>query len=734
MSAKLAYGATGGVSLLKATVCGNIWLIGCCIEAGEGYALNLQGTICEGGLVVRASRSVEGDSDQKCYLNGGIHGLGAAISDGLYIEGITLGLHPYEDKQASLNITVGFPKAQIGRGVSITHFYKSNTKPIRGICECPIIFDDACIDGNLCFYGLAINSGLYLRRTKIKGNLEMKCTLLPTELFEAIVRRGVDLTHACIEGDTFLYGVEIEGDFRATDASFGGNIILSCLATSEKENNYLPFSVHHVIFQRGVVRGTMALQGCNITGSLFLPYCHIDGSFELGGFQFSHGGEEILVNTSVGHDINLQSTKVRRSHTINGVNAKGCFYADFSSVGDNIVFDAIKTQDEYWNTIGGDLSYTGSDVAGTISIRYLKVDIDSRPQRRGISVTGAKIHKDVYLSDTDIRTQLSFIKTQIGGELRVTLPTEKDAFTSHGTPVIDLENIHVGKDLVLKASAELIKFKAANVKGNVRLQGEVKGSVQGRESRVGGSLEFNDVMFKSTFHNDLNQEEHALDWSDAEVGGVLSVKNRDYAAANKDFVVKSWRKPLSCYPDFDYVETLLNRPDGSWIASFLVPKLFWEAPGQHAVLLCNAYSAMFHTLNAAGKLDIDSEAKAREYVKLFCACVWGDDGAFAIIESVDVLPKDYVASIWGHSFDWQQVGPMKRLDLDSVLPNTDQKRIVGAQDIYLFKAYMWYGDALFEAYMLVKRGGLVEMLTHVNLLTFKRTFGAGNTSAIAGVP
>ena len=719
---KLGLWASGGVSLVKATICGNIWLLGSRLDAAEGWALNLQGTTCDGGLIIRPAVDSIDNSVHASYLNGGIHGFGASISDGVYIEGVSFGLHPYKEKLASTAVSVSFPKARIGHGVSIVHFQKTNISPLRSICECLVCFDDAYVDGNLSFLGVALNKGVALRRAKITGKLEISCSQGDI-LFETSMGNGFDLSNCHVGGDFLLYGAKIEGNLSAADANFLGNVVLSCLITPQNENNYIPFSVKHTNFQRSSIGGSLAINGSNIDGALLLKNCLVEGSIEVGASKFTADNVENVVNTNISGDINLQNAKVGRSQLINGVIVKGCFNANFINVGENVIFTSHKTQPEYWNMIGGQLSYENSMIAGTLSLCYLKVDTDRKPQLRGVSFNAANISKDVFVFFTDIWSSLTFLKANIGGELHINLPTEKDAFISHGVPAFNLQNIHVGKDLTLKASAEHIKLTAAIVHGSVRFTGEVKTFIQGQESRVGGSLELAEVVFKSTFsESDTQADEHSLKWSEADIGGVLSVKSKAYATRNKDFALKSWRRSLSCYPDFDYVETLFNRPDGSWIASFLVPKSFWKAPEEHSILLCNSYSAIFHTLNAANKLNIDNEENAREYIKLFCASVWGDNGAFSIIESADILPKEYVSERKKENFEWQDVVPMERLELDSILPKNDQKRIVGADDIYLFKVYMWHGDGLAEAYILLKRGGLVEMLTDVDILHFKNSF------------
>jgi hypothetical protein len=83
---------------------------------------------------------------------------------------------------------------------------------------------------------------------------------------------------------------------------------------------------------------------------------------------------------------------------------------------------------------------------------------------------------------------------------------------------------------------------------------------------------------------------------------------------------------LTFYPYWKLVEVLCDIAEGKGIAAFL-----WNK-SENAIIDLDGTSAPIHELNAAIKLNLEPK-DVENYLRFFCAFVWGDEGSFRLLES-----------------------------------------------------------------------------------------------------
>jgi hypothetical protein len=146
---------------------------------------------------------------------------------------------------------------------------------------------------------------------------------------------------------------------------------------------------------------------------------------------------------------------------------------------------------------------------------------------------------------------------------------------------------------------------------------------------------------------------------------------------------------LDCYRDTLLIELqAVLHPDGErGIATFLY------APGGFIPLAGSSTS--FHRLNATGALAVDTEARAMQYCRLFCAGTHGERGAFEFVDGPQSL----------------------RLRADATLDDAAQTACTRghavepqAEGEWKIAATLQYDGTLFASHFLIHLSGAIEMM------------------------
>ncbi|HTV04580.1 MAG TPA: hypothetical protein VME86_04365 [Acidobacteriaceae bacterium] len=310
----------------------------------------------------------------------------------------------------------------------------------------------------------------------------------------------------------------------------------------------------------------------------------------------------------------------------------------------------------------GGLKMRDAQVGGTFWGNGLHVtDGEDLASRNELSAKGYEPRLAFWLATTDIKGNLML------GSHRNRL------FRSEGAA--SLRNATTGGDLYLSGEIkDSLNLSGATVKGRLSAEGELW-TFSASQLAVEGDLTIACRQMRTCY------------LSGAKIAGTLDVRGSEFVkSAPKARAVTESRK-LQCYKDMLFREVLVFvdslRP--LYIASFLIPETNGAAP-----ILLDGSSYPLHELNKkAGTLTLDKEEQVREYLKLFCASVWGDLGSFAIIDEHEFLPKER----------------KKLKDEETILkiPVTKQG------DEWQARAYVRYGGHLFQAKFEIPKTGLIKM-------------------------
>lgn len=150
----------------------------------------------------------------------------------------------------------------------------------------------------------------------------------------------------------------------------------------------------------------------------------------------------------------------------------------------------------------------------------------------------------------------------------------------------------------------------------------------------------------------------------------------------EDFNTARWME-LRHYPATQQWE--FGRLGSDALVSYLVPK-------EGLPVLLDGTSAPIHEYNSRTRLDLPSSNMATEYLRFFTAHVWGDEGAFLLVERADALPG--AAGEHYMPVSTRRVGEVFESDTVTL-----------------------YGGTLASALYRVHPGGMVEMLDDRELST-----------------
>ena len=113
-------------------------------------------------------------------------------------------------------------------------------------------------------------------------------------------------------------------------------------------------------------------------------------------------------------------------------------------------------------------------------------------------------------------------------------------------------------------------------------------------------------------------------------------------------------------------------------------------------------SPPIHNLNSQNALVLSSKMSVTDYMNFFCHSVWGDDGPFRIINSIDQIPV---------------ADTLPKQQADEIGPLIAKPEIISdGEDAWTSKALVNYGKGLFLAELKVQSSGMVEMLSDEHVM------------------
>ena len=225
------------------------------------------------------------------------------------------------------------------------------------------------------------------------------------------------------------------------------------------------------------------------------------------------------------------------------------------------------------------------------------------------------------------------------------------------------------------------------MKGSVFISGVTDGSLNFDGGNYHGELRVDLTFIQSAVKPPWLSIEDARIERDLNIERV-SVKRVEPQRWIEQDPIEICATPLPFYPGWQLVEALYVYDNSRRaIVAFL-----WSSNGE--VVLLSGESTPIHQLNERGQLTLQSASQVAAYLKFFCAYVWGDEGAFFIVES-------------GRELDNLMCTPS--ISPDAIKPVDVKEQREGDKRSWRCTATLRYGTDLFRAEFSVPLDGSVEM-------------------------
>jgi hypothetical protein len=356
---------------------------------------------------------------------------------------------------------------------------------------------------------------------------------------------------------------------------------------------------------------------------------------------------------------------------------------------------------------------------GSVSIQNAVVDGD-------MWLSKAIVRKaDILMSGLTVRGQLRAYSS-FDERLLKMLPLHVKSKTRIPVTVGDilwLNNCHIKSDCILSVKANQIVLSGALLEGGadfdggadyfqasgVSTAGDLRIALKGMYQcdlegvKIGGKLDLVDAGFRGKRGTRLNLRS-------CEVKQSIDLAN----FVRGPLAVKRW--PLSCYRGFHLTEALLITGDetepSKKIACFLsTGRKARNKQNEECTflpLLLDGRSEHLHKLNLGkltkvnkngsreesfdgdSPLSLDTDTKAREYLRLFCAFVWGDSGSFSLLTDMKDFPT----------------GTVPQTDLLTIPCRPMEKN---GEQAWELSSYVRYSNTVYLATFHLTKPGFVEM-------------------------
>ena len=583
---------------------------------------------------------------------------------------------------------------------------------------------------------------------------------------------ALDLLNARIGASLWLQpDVELRGGLRLLNGQVQGNVHAEGLFVTDGED---PKSRERLESGKVSSRVAIALQGAHVEGHLLLRRerfkietqarrlvaegalamygLQIGGTLDLTGLQITNEGskEPALLLTLARISAVLLAQDL---FTVGSIAAQGCaiggdVYLGGSTGAINIQSCNIEggfflsgpagAIDIQSCNIGGNFFLTGS--TGAVEAQLLTV--------RGYTNIAAKIAGRANLWGARLNGTLDLADAAIGApgspaDLILTNASLQGDLNASTTLTVSggllLGGAHIGGSLDLRGSAAQIQGNLLTVDGDTTLSLVVEQVVNLGGANLKGKLDLTNFGFSESapdarLPTDKPSASEAfpetdkprqLLLTDCDIGHALSMPHS--AAINEQLKFRNARwTPLACYPGFELLEIQTSADNQS-------PEKKWRWRGLlrkrvGALIALDGTSPRFHELNRSGALKLQTEDDAKEYLRLFCAYVWGEYGAFALIESREQLPegsaKDKAAGErvkikeieidTEFQEDFQSLQKTLGLDTAIKISDADEKQQTAILNSilknhgYRAVAHVRYSDHLFKARFLIVRSSYVS--------------------------
>jgi hypothetical protein len=513
---------------------------------------------------------------------------------------------------------------------------------------------------------------------------------------------GINLSNVCISGDIWCDGAVLEGvetyGLHAQAITVSG--VLSCRAGRDsKQLGYVPF----------VARGGMWLVGAKL-GTLYLGGSHIFSKQESCP-ESSQDDQEQADQDNCALAANFCTTDSNVTFEKMGDKLKAEFFGQVwfraSKIGGGLYLEACCFHNElYINgmVIGQDVIISNSKMNYHLTLDDTIIGGDLTIHNIRVS-NGEKYH--LILSDIRVKGEVEIDRKRTYSlnleravcDKKVEIDGGKG--NVHRSGSVDAQNLTVGGDLNLKNNIDTVyDFENLACKGNVDLTGTTfllpKRGADGKPGT--GDHNKCEVVLKNS------HIKRALIVKDIRVDEYIS---REDSTKSKLELKQSYSRQLSFYKNCYLHETVFQHQNKEQIFSQSLIVQNGDEP-----ILLGGLSAPIHELNEQQNLNLTRDT-ALEYLSFFCAHVWGEHGAFTVVEKDDLgrVNNDendgYLNILDG--FD-AELYTGKNPEIKVPHLHTDPDSSTSDDSFFIATACVNYANTLFKAKFKIEKAGMVEML------------------------
>ena len=553
--------------------------------------------------------------------------------------------------------------------------------PLDGQRSCQVFADGSRLDGSVTARGakLRIPPGLKLARDP------------------SIADYALNFRHSHIQGSLLLQPDFVaEGGVNLGRATVQGNVwaeSAQLLAARSTAFSAQSLSCQGVVALRGSTRDGRSLQ-CMARGGVDLLDASL-GWLDMRGIDIS---KEVPDDEPGAWALTLSALRVRDHLWLQSLS------------------DAIPTR------IKGSVDMVGCHVGGDLVMSDVFIEapssqaIEARNMRIGGSLRLDRFNHPIQLEGSHIDHDLLAINANIapatdGYSLMArNVQVGNDMWIAEFQGSINIELARIGGALMIRGKdLAAVNAKDLEVRGSVTLSGTARQADESQTLRFDGGKYHGEFSIEGLRFRPFKERSIVLSIEDAMIERDLHFQalGVDGLAWEQRAQIQRRVTPLGFYEGWSLVEELSRLQDGRYV----VVSYLWRK--DKPPVLLNGSSTPIHKLNASMGLKLRSSEMALAYMRFFCAYVWGDEGAFRIIESAAALepygeflePATATAPEGEASAEPSPEAPAKIVPTPAVFAGAD------AENGWKFNAFVFYANVLFEAVFLVRAEGNIEM-TH----------------------
>jgi hypothetical protein len=508
-------------------------------------------------------------------------------------------------------------------------------------------------------------------------------------------------------------------------------------------------------------QGGVSVRGTRVNGDIWAEAATFRASNEIafraeslqcGGAVALHGSEDKEGRGEKGQHCKVQGKLDFLDATIGFLDLRGIHIKRLQNLkepADQALLNLylVRVRDNFWlgnllptlkTIVESPIRASAMTVGGDLDLTSLKLGLPSSWSDFGIVASNLHVGGDLILDDltTSIDLTSSHVERNLStkgaimrspdnrryGLLARNITIGNDCTLENVSGTVDLELARIGGELkVFAQDLAALNAKDAEVRGSVSVSGIF--IPQMKEHR----LRFDGGSYRSGFslgdRKSPNCALNSLGFITARsslIPGIGNISNQydeliptlsiEGAWITNDFwVTEVWATeaprysfieacgaPLSFYPDWMLVEALFQlEGDRKAIVAFLKHQLDMTIEP----IPLAGQSTPIHQLNKRGMLNLDSTQTVRDYLKFFCAYVWGEEGSFLVIETEKALRGAKLSA------------PVEFADV-SVKEDKEKG--------WICLAMIRYADKLYRSELHVNPDGNVEMIKDEFLVDIER--------------